>query len=323
MKIDNILEKFDNKSFSKIYLLETDEEVLIDEFLQNLKEKISNPEFNWSVYYAEEIDPAHFFRCLFSVPFLSQLKIITIKNASQLSSKIITHLSKNFKKIPGTNCLVFSDSEFSPSLKNLAPTDEQIISFGKTTRSKMKEWAMKYLKGNNKTMDPEALSLLLENTDLNFSLLARELDKLMLYVENKKNIEITDIKEIGMEIKTYDIFALIDNMSKKNTSYCLDALRGLLLDGTSPQQIIAMLRWQLSNIWQVKALISKGINNYKALEQAKIPYFKRSEFLMLTKKFKWEDLRLYLNLLLNADMQIKRGGDPTLTMELLLVKITK
>ncbi len=323
MKTDKILEKFEDKSFSKVYLLETEEEVLKDEFLGNLKKKIINPEFNWNIYYAEEVESREFFHCLFSLPFLSQLKIVAVKNASQLSAKIITQLGKNLQKIPSTNCLVLLDSKFQASLKNLAPKDEQIISLGKTNQSKMKEWALRYLKENNKTIDSDALSLLLENTGLNLSLLARELDKLILYAENKKTIEIKDIKKIGIEAKTYDIFALIDNMSKKNTQRSLDALRGLLLDGTSPQQIIGMLRWQFTKLWEVKALTSKGINSYNALEQAKIPYFKRNEFLSHTKKFAWEDLKSYFNLLLDTDMRIKRGGEPILTMELLLVKITK
>jgi len=323
MATDKILEKFDNKSFSKIYLLETEEEVFKDEFLKKLKEKVSTPEFNWNIYYAEDANSEELLQCILSLPFLAQLKVVVIKNASQLSSKIIGQLSKNIDKIPSTNCLVLLDSKFPASLKKFASEDKQIISFGKTTQSKMREWALNYLKEHNKTIDFDALSLLLENAGLNFSFLARELDKLILYVQNKNRIVIEDAKKIGTEAKTYDIFELIDDISKKNTQCSLNALRGLLLDGISPQQIIGMLRWQFSNLWKVKALISKGINNYNALEQAKVPYFKRNEFLAHIKKFTWDDLRSYFNLLLDTDMRIKRGGEPILTMELLLIKITK
>jgi len=322
MKIEQVLGKFENKSFSKIYLLETEEEVFKDEFLKKLKEKVSTPEFNWNIYYAEDANSEELLQCILSLPFLAQLKVAVIKNASQLSSKIIVQLSKNIDKIPSTNCLVLLDSKFPASLRNLV-SEEQTLSFGKTTQSKMREWALKYLKAHYKTIDSDALSLLLGNAGLNFSFLARELDKLILYVQNKNRIVIEDAKKIGTEAKTYDIFELIDNISKKNTQCSLNALRGLLLDGISPQQIIGMLRWQFSNLWKVKSLISKGINSYNALEQAKVPYFKRNEFLAHIKKFTWDDLRSYFNLLLDTDMRIKRGGEPILTMELLLIKITK
>lgn len=323
MKTDKILEEFENKSFSKIYLLETEEEVFEKEFLQSLKRKITYPEFNWSIHYAEEIDSAELFHSLFSLPFLSQLKIIVIKNAKELSSKIITQLSKNTGKIPSTNCLILSGSKFSASLKNLVSKYGKILSFGKLTRPQVKAWVLKRLKEDNKLIDSDALALFLENAGLNFSLLARELDKLIIYTKDKKTIELKDIREVGIEMTTYDIFALIDNMSKKNTHRSLNVLRELLLDGTSPQQIIGMLRWQFAKLWEVKALILKGVNNYKALEQAKIPYFKRNEFIAHTKTFSWEDLKTCFNLLIDTDMRIKRGGEPNLSMELLLFKITK
>lgn len=323
MKIDEILEEFENKNFAKIYFLEGEEEVFKNEFLQSLKKKINYPEFNWSIHYAEEIDSEEFFHSLFSLPFLSQLKIIVIKNAEELPSKIITQLSKNTDKIPSTNCFILSSSKISASLRQLISKNGRIVLFRKPTRPQIRQWAARRLKEDNKRIDSDAFSLLLENTGANFSLLARELDKLIAYAKDKEIIGLKDIKEVGIDIKTYDIFALIDNISKKNTHRSLNILRMLLSGQTSPQQIIGMLRWQFAKLWETKALILKGVNNYKALEQAKIPYFKRNEFLAHTKAFSWEDLKAYFNLLLDTDIRIKRGGEPELSMELLLFRITK
>ncbi len=323
MKTDNILKEFENKNFSKIYFWEGEEEAFKNEVLQSLKKKITYPDFNWSVRYGEEIESKELFSSIFSLPFLSQLKIIAIRNASDLPLEIITHLSKNTDKIPSTNCLILSDSKISASLRQLISKSAKTISFSKPTRLQIKAWALKKLKEEGKFIDADAFSLLLENSGANFSLFARELDKLIVYLNNKKTIEIEDIKKVGTNVKTHDIFELIDNISKKNARCSLGIFRELLFAGTSAQQIIGMLRWQFTKLWEVKSMISKGSNNYKALEQAKIPYFKRNEFLKHTKTFSWKDLQADFNLLLDADTQIKRGAEPSLTMELLLLKIIK
>lgn len=323
MKTGKILEKFESKNFSKIYFLETEEDEFQNEFLRGLKKKISYPELNYSIHYGGELESTEFFHSLFSLPFLSQLKIIVVKNASEIPEKIITQLDKNLDRIPSTNSLILSDSKVSAALKKIAPNKDDIICLGKLTKPQIKAWVLKRMKEENKRINSDALSLLLENTGANFSLITRELDKLIAYTGNKQIIETKDIKDIGIDAETYNIFELIDNISKKNTYRSLNILRGLLFSKTSPQQIIGMLRTQFTRLWEAKALIAKGVSGYKAMEKVKVPYFKRNEFASHMKTFKWEQIRKTLNLLLDTDIRIKTGGEPNLSMELLVIKITK
>ncbi len=163
----------------------------------------------------------------------------------------------------------------------------------------------------------------MENTGGNFSLIARELDKLVSYTGEREKIELKDVETIGIDTKTYTVFELIDKISEKNTGDSLNILRRLLISEVSPQQIIGLLRWQFTKLWEVKALIFTGISSYKALEKANIPSFKRKDFLNRIKNFSWEELRKCFNLLLDTDIQIKRGAQPALSLELLLFRITR
>ena len=323
MEIKKILEDFETRKFAKVYFLEGEEEALKNEFLQTLKKKIVYPEFNWDNYYAEELDSSIFFHSLLSMPFLSQLKVTVVKNAGDLPLRIIAHLSANANKIPSTNCLLLSDDKLSSQAEQLIAKIGKSISFDKLTRYQIKDWVNNYLKENNKHIDTEAFALLSENTSKNLSLIAREMEKLVSYVGEKKNIELKDVERIGTDTKTYTIYELVDKISEKNTIDSLNILRRLLVSGMSPQQIIGMLRWQFSKLWEVKALISSGISSYKALGENNIPFFKRKYFLTQLNNFNWEKLRECFNLLLNTDIQIKRGAQADLNLELLLFRLTK
>ena len=323
MKINNFLEEFQNRKFAKVYFLKGEEEVFKNEFLQSLKKIIMYPEFNWNVYYAEELDSSMLFHSLFLLPFLSQLKVIIVKNAENLPSGTMVQLSKNADKIPSTNCLILSDYQLSSQAEKLIDKIGKVIFFEKLTRYQIREWINKRLKEDNKYIDAEAVFLLLENTGGNFSLIAKELDKLISYTGERKKIELKDVETIGIDTKTYTVFELVDKISEKNTGDSLNILQRLLISEVSPQQIIGLLRWQFTKLWEVKALISTGISSYKALEKANIPSFKSKDFLNRIKNFSWEELRKCFNLLLDTDIQIKRGAQPALSLELLLFRITR
>ncbi len=134
MKINNFLEEFQNRKFAKVYFLKGEEEVFKNEFLQSLKKIIMYPEFNWNIYYAEELDSSMLFHSLFSLPFLSQLKVIIVKNAGNLPSETIVQLSKNTNKIPSTNCLILSDYQLPSQAEKLIDKIGKVIFFEKPTQ---------------------------------------------------------------------------------------------------------------------------------------------------------------------------------------------
>lgn len=322
MEINKILQDFEKGDFERVYFFAGKEEASKNEFLRSLKKKIVYPEFNWDSHYAEELDFPTLYHSLFSLPFLSQLKVMVVKNAGDITSKVLTRLNETASKIPSTNCLIFCDDEASSQIQRLITKIGKIVSFDKLTRPQLKNWIIKRLKEDNKNIDSEAIALLLENTNGNLSVIARELDKLISYTDKREKIGLKDVEKISIDTKTYTIYQLIDKISEKNTEDSLRILHNLLMSEISPQQIIGMLRWQLAKIWQAKALVSNGLSSYKALEQVKIPFFKRKFFTNHMNNFTWESLRQCFNLLLETDTQIKRGAQPDLSLELLLFRIT-
>lgn len=324
MKIDKVLEEFENKEFSKVYFLIGEEEAFKNEFLQSLKKKTVYPEFNWENYYAEELDFSILSHSLFSLPFLSQLKVIVIKNAGDLPAKIVAQLSENASRIPSTNCLILSDcNKPSAQIEQFIATVGKSVSFDKLTKYQLKDWIINRLKEDNKKIDSDAIVLLIENTNGSLAVIAQELDKLTSYIGEKNNIEIEDIKRVGIDTKTYTIYQLVDKISEKKMGDSLNILRNLLISEMSPQQIIGMMRVQFSRLWEVKALISNGLSSYQALGKTNIPFFKRNFFLTQIKNFTYEGLKECFNLLLDADIQIKRGAQANLCLELLLFRLTR
>lgn len=311
------------EKLAKIYFLKGEEETLKNTFLQDLKKRVINPQLNWNFYYAEEIDSSEFINGIFSPPFLSQLKVTIVKNAKNIPPQIIKRLNKNIDKLPSANCLVLSDIQLPSQFEQLIKQTGKVIHFKKPNRNQLKEWIKEKLKKENKNIIQEAISLLLENTSGNLSLIAREIEKLTAYTGEKREIGLQDIENIGIDTKTYNIFELIDRISEKNTGKALKTLQYLLISGTSPQQIIGMLRWQFTKLWRVKALISSGISPYKATETVKVPFFKKRDFITQAKNFSWEYLKNCFNLFLETDIQIKRGAQPDLSLELLTFRLTR
>ncbi|HIE44334.1 MAG TPA: DNA polymerase III subunit delta, partial [Candidatus Omnitrophica bacterium] len=175
----------------------------------------------------------------------------------------------------------------------------------------------------NKQIDNEAISLLIENTGRELSVTSQELGKLIIYVGENQQIEARDVEKVGIHTRSYTVFQLVDMISQKRTKNSINILRQLLTSGVTPQQIIGLLSWQFARLWKVKSLVSRGMAPYRALREVNIPSFSAKNFLLQVKNFSWEDLTKCFNLLLEADIQIKTGAEPNLTLELLILSFFK
>src|SRR5207302_5372047 len=103
-------------------------------------------------------------------------------------------------------------------------------------------WLSETAKARNATLNPSDASYLVERVGLNQQLLANELDKLLLY---NPQITRSSIDQLTDPTPQSTVFQLLEAAFAGRTKQALDLYaeqRGLKVE---PQQIIAMLAWQL------------------------------------------------------------------------------
>jgi len=236
------------------YLFTGQESCLKEEALLKLKSKYFSSDFsiqsNFHVYYAGVEDIRDIISCAYTIPFAAQSRIILIKETENFSSDEKEILFKYLAR-PSKHSIFVFDSEKEidkdPFFRKLEKYAKKII-FDKPRGYKLEAWIKDEVRRFNKNISIDALTFIKMLADSkNLSELRKEINKVNLFVGNKKEISKSDIEEIFCAYVNEDIFKLIDAIKTKNVTWALNIVSNLTLRRVRPQEIIGLLAWRLRN----------------------------------------------------------------------------
>jgi DNA polymerase-3 subunit delta len=351
------------KEFSKeikpVYLIEGDEEFLKEKVLKKIISFTSKNNPDIEQLEGEEISPDNLFNSLNTLPFLSNFRIVIIRDAQKISKEVENLIIKYLKNPnPVTSLILITRKEIeteriekcvSEALRNIIKICGYIINCKLKTEAEFKEFVNDYLTEYGKKMEQPALSYFLGLAGKNLYNINSELEKLITYAGERIVITKEDVEKIVIKYPETFIFELIDAISNKNLQKALDSLEELLKrKNEKPEKILGMIARQFRLIWQAKFLIRKGyISLNKSISQQikMLPeeiqdkiLTDRKEGLLFQREFVIEKtVRQSLNFdyerlseitgsLFSADLSIKdikEGKDPKTALELLILDLCK
>ncbi|MFA4871710.1 MAG: DNA polymerase III subunit delta [Patescibacteria group bacterium] len=267
---------------------------------------------------------------IMTTPFLSEKKMVVIKNIFSSDKKIEKPLAEFLKekesenKIDNVICFIdFFDPQkiklppnkkislAGPLFKYLA-SQKFVWEFNLMNNPALNHWLKKYLVNRNIKIENEAVKelALLAGNDLNN--LVSEIDKLMAY-RNGRIIRIEDVKTLTNGRLDENIFNLIDALSQKNKKLALKLTSDQLNSGVHELSILKMISRQFKILLQVKS----GANNSTLCLHPFV--FKKA--LGQVKNFTPEKLVVIFKALIELESQLKTGHkNPELLFDLFIAK---
>jgi DNA polymerase III delta subunit len=104
-------------------------------------------------------------------------------------------------------------------------------------------WIQKRLEKDELTIDPKAVSLLLQTTGLSLGRIRAEIEKLVLYAAGEAAITAAHVKDLVIpENESEGVFALIDAVRNANAPRALLEISALIDAGVQPPLILGQLR---------------------------------------------------------------------------------
>jgi len=195
-------------------------------------------------------------------------------------------LFKFFMNLPSDVCF---QAEFKPLRENqlFSWIDEKVHSKGKVIGLKEKQKLIDII-GND-----------LRN-------LNNELEKLMAFIGDKKEIQLEDIEEITGHIRSFALWELTNSLEKFNFIKSLNIIQKLLKEGYHPLVILNFLSQFFHNLLSIKLIMKEGNISFKVIaENLSTPYFKTQEFIDLANKFSEAELRHFIHRLYQLELRLK------------------
>lgn len=170
---------------------------------------------------------------------------------------------------------------------------------------KLENFVIDEFKSRGFKIDFKTASYFVEFVGKNVDILLSEIDKMIVYKEDKI-ILIDDINAISCRAFKDNIFDLTNAIMQKDYKKMYECYNDLMTLGEEPIRIIALLGNQFSLIYQVKLLASSGNSQKEIASILKVhPY---RVMLGLQTNYKIKDLENIIKRLHQLDYDIKRGA---------------
>ena len=331
MSYDDFMAEVHGARIAPLYLFIGKEDFLVDECVRQIIELLVPAEmrgFNLDVMYGSNSDAKDVVAHASSYPMMGDRRVVIVKEFEKLvigetAKEIVANYLQHLLE---STCLVLisGDPDFRKrpftELKKFA----KIISCDQFYDNQVPAWIAARVRLKQKDASPEACRMLQAYVGNSLRSLDNEIDKLLIYIGERKEITGEDIAAVVGASKGFTVFDLQNCIGKKDMKESLTVLARMLEAGESPQLIIVMLTRFFTTLLRISELKQRRIPDSQFAAELRIsPYFLK-QYLEFYSNFSPSHVENGFRALLSADAELKSTtSDPRIVMDLLVYSLIK
>ncbi|HAX61508.1 MAG TPA: DNA polymerase III subunit delta [Elusimicrobia bacterium] len=310
---------------SPVYLIFGIEDYLKDETVTRLENILIEPDMhdlNYSVFHLPSKNEKQFeshagnvilenaLSSCNSLPFISAKKMVVIKNIHKLLESQDELLMKYIEKPHLSTCLVLVGGDKLPKreifrkIEKLYPT----VNFYNLSGGQICSWIIEYAKAFDKIISSGGPEEILKITGNNLFDIKNELDKLILYVGEKTEIEMNDIECCCGHFRENTVFELMPALAEKKTETAIKILANLFNNGEDEYMVLAQVADRYRKYLRFNELTESGIGEGEAAIRSGVKFY-QDKFISDARKFNTSEIKLSLIKILETDLKMKSGGN--------------
>ena len=196
-----------------------------------------------------------------------------------------------------------------------------IVELARVEESEAVRWVLDQASTENVKVDADAARELVDALGGDMMLIANELEKLILYVGEKKRIALGDVETLVLSAKQRSLYELTDAISARDRVRALTVLDAILSSGDGEEASIGHLYMLAKTFRQMLVIFERRVRDSRALYQAlwqgfRVPPFAADDIISQARRYKSRrDLTRALRLVARADLEL-RSNPPSKRMVL-------
>lgn len=296
-----------------VYLVYGNEPILISRLLNALKNNVLGgvaDDFTYALFWGSSSKGDAIVAEANQVPFLSGKRLIVVKETEKLNAEDQAALAEYCRNPSETTTLVFAAASIDKRTKlyKTLIKSAKVIELSTPPEEELRKWIGLRFKKEKKTLSAEALELLVAGGG-SLTQLAQEVEKLLIYSEQEKHIQLEDVVRLTAGSKIKSVFDLWDAVASRKRNQAFQILRELQQERLTLPELIGLLRWQLSKLFQGEELMESGLLSKKEISSSlKIPFFVADKFIMQVRQFSKKRIWASYEAILKADEEVKTGS---------------
>ncbi len=314
----------------RVYLLYGDDELAQTEFVHRLREKLGDPataSLNFQAFEAEGLDLSQLEAACAAMPFLAPRRMVLLRQPSALlrpESRFASRVMALLENLPSTTALVLLEPadlrEGSPLRRWAAANPQAALARGFfiPRGDDFVRWLRQRCQAMGGQIEPAAAAFLGESVTDDPTLAAKELEKLLDYVNRERPIRIADVELLTPYKGQSDVFAMVDALGT-GSGRLAQAHLHRLLQQESPRYAFAMITRQFRLLLQAREAIDDGQDPQSTLG---VHPFVARKVVAQARRFSLAELERIYHYLLECDLAMKTSQmDDSVVLDTLLASL--
>lgn len=266
-----------------------------------------------------------------SASFFVKKQAFWLQNIEKCKKPILDFLENFFSNIPPSQFIIITAAAWNKQTKLYKAAEKEGVIF-ETAELKpwekeknLIEWVNKELIAARKVVSYQTVQEFVKQTGLDKALLASEMEKLLCYVGEKREITFQDFAKICTLHAAESIWQLGEAIFRRDAAAAIPMACALLKEGQPLLPLLRQIRSQFQTQFHIGMLLEHGKSAQDVANE--FPYMKGAILTRTLQQVKFYGIEAFRKGLLSIDefeMRAKNSqGDETLLLELLMIKLSK
>jgi len=204
-----------------------------------------------------------------------------------------------------------------------------IVELARVEESEAVRWIGEHCTGRGVKMESDGARELVDALGGDMMMVSNELEKLILYVGERKRITLGDVETMVLAAKQRSLYELTDAISAKDRVRALEVLDAILSTGDGDEAAIGHLYMLAKTFRQMLVILERNVRDQRALWAAlwqgfRVPPFAAEDIIRQARRYKSKrELTGAIRLIAKADLAL-RSNPPSkrLVLEKLVMDLT-
>jgi DNA polymerase III subunit delta len=292
-----------------------EESWLVDETIGQIEAVALDPEardFNREVFYGDEAEAQAVVTAAQTLPCLGLQRLVLVRGADALPRSADPPLVAYCKQPSPSTCLIFTAqrAETSRPLFALLAKLPWAVRFRRLLPRELSAWIEQRIVASGCRITADAVAVLIETVGNDLRLLANEIDKLVTFVGSEPAIEVESLTALTDDIREMSAFELARLLSMGDLAEALRAWGKFASSGEYPGLALGAILHHVRQLWRIKLAQHASASPERLARELNIPAFTVRRLSAQAAAIEPEQLRQWLEALLEADQTLKRSGLP-------------
>ncbi len=248
--------------------------------------------------------------------FLAPCRVVIIRDGDAFVTSYREQLEKYLNSPASNAALVLIVNTWNRAwrISKLAAKIGHTFDCSAESGAKLTERVISFAKKREVRIGTQAAELLAQMIGSDLAAIDSEIEKLSLYVGDRKIITVEDVEAIVTAAAGPAAFALTNAITIGDTGGALEALAGMLTRRGEEFRVLGSIGWHLRRALTAREEIDSG-----KTPQLRMPYPQKQSFMSYLNRRPSAKFQSDFRRLISADLALKTGARPEVALQMLLV----